>query len=89
MAGKATGSYRKKNKNGVRENPFSCVDDVYLTDNKIATVKMECVPSGKGYTYEERHKYYEKNPSNMKLLKEAQGSVVRQKTKRGSRLVKI
>lgn len=67
----------KRNEKVKRPNPFSGVNDVYLTKNKIAVTKTTTASAKRGYTKTTKTKYYAQNDSNLKLLKAAKGDTVR------------
>ncbi len=61
----------------IRPNPFKGADDIYLTKNKIAVTNVTSKRTERGFELTKKVKYYTKNSSNLKLLKEGQGEVVR------------
>ncbi len=67
----------KKTTNHIRPNPFAGAKDIYLTKNKIAVTTTTNTSAKRSYKTVTQTKYYEQNPSNMKLLKAAGGGTVR------------
>ena len=61
----------------LRPNPFKSSNDIYLTKNKIAVTRVCNTRTARGYEQTKKVKYYAKNNSNIKLLKAAQGDIVR------------
>lgn len=57
-------------------NPFKGADDVYLTKNKIAVVRVNSKRTERGYEQTKKVKYYTQNPNNIKQLKEVHGSTI-------------
>lgn len=68
---------KKASKKTIRPNPFKDPNDVYLTKNKIAVTRVSSSRTERGYEQTKKVKYYAKNSSNIKLLKAAQGDIVR------------
>ena len=67
---------KTQTKKATRPNPFKGADDVYLTKNKIAVVRVESNRTERGYQTTKKVKYYAQNDGNLKQLKAAHGSKI-------------